>query len=97
MFGFLRRDRKAGQPTSGPGEETARETYEGFLLLARPVRDGGQWRVAGTIRRADDEEGAGFDFVRADTMADRDEATRMCFLKARQLVDEQGDRLLAHD
>jgi len=95
MFGFLRRDRKTGSGQSGPGEVTARETYEGFLLLARPRRDGGQWRVAGTIRREGDaEDGPAFDFVRADTMADPDEATRMCLVKARQIVDEQGERLL---
>lgn len=92
---YLRRRRRGGGRSAAvPGEVTEREIYQGLELLARPVREGGAWRVAGTIRRAGDEQGPGHDFVRADTMADRDEASRMSLLKARQLVDEQGEGLL---
>lgn len=91
---YLRRRRRASDSPAGPGEVAEREIYQGLELLARPVQEGGTWRVAGTIRRPGDEQGPGHDFVRADTMADRDEATRMSLLKARQLVDEQGEGLL---
>lgn len=89
---FLRRG--GGKQPDGPGEIAARETYEGFEVLARPIREGGQWRLAGSIRRPDDETGPSYDFVRADIMADRDECVRMSLLKGRQLVDERGELLL---
>lgn len=91
---YLRRRRRGNRGAAAPGEVAARETYQGLELLACPVREGGAWRVAGTVRRPGDEDGPRHDFVRADTMADRDEATRMALLKARQLVDEQGEGLL---
>ncbi|MDZ7749469.1 MAG: hypothetical protein U5K43_12165 [Halofilum sp. (in: g-proteobacteria)] len=40
---FLRR-RGGGDASGGPGEIAGRETYEGLEILARPVREGGQWR-----------------------------------------------------
>ena len=91
---FFRRRGESGGDADGPGEVAGRETYQGFEILACPVREGGQWRLAGRIRRPGDEEGPRHDFVRADTMADRDDCVRMCLLKGRQLVDERGDRLL---
>lgn len=91
---YLRRRRRGNRGAATPGAVAARETYEGLELLACPVHEAGAWRVAGTIRRPGDEDGPRYDFVRADTMADRDEATRMSLLKARQLVDEQGEGLL---
>jgi hypothetical protein len=89
---FLRRG--GGRREGRPAEVAERETYQGFVVLARPIREQGQWRLAGSICREGDEEGARHDFVRADTMADREECIRMSLLKGRQLVDEQGDRLL---
>lgn len=77
-----------------PGEPAQQELYEGFELIARPVREGGVWRVAGSIRREGGSDGPSHDFVRADTMASHDEAVQMSLLKARQIVDEKGERLL---
>jgi hypothetical protein len=91
---FLRR-RSANDDGSTLGAIAAREDYRGFELLARPVREHGQWRLAGTVRRGNGDAAADYDFVRADTMADHDECVRMCLVKARQLVDEQGERLFA--
>ena len=91
---FLRRLGGRGGDAEGGGEVAGSETYEGFEILARPMREGGQWRLAGSIRRPGDETGPSHDFVRADIMADREECVRMTLLKGRQLVDEQGERLL---
>lgn len=79
------------------GEPAERERYEGFELQARPQREGGIWRVAGRICRAGDPDGARHDFVRVDTMTSHEEAVRLSLIKARQLVDERGDRLLSED
>ncbi|MFW5969503.1 MAG: HlyU family transcriptional regulator [Halofilum sp. (in: g-proteobacteria)] len=84
---------RGSKRTSGPlqpGDTAATERYEGYELLARPIREGGVWRVAGTVRSGEGESAEDQDFVRADTMADHDEAVQMSLLKARQLVDERG-------
>jgi len=93
VFDFLRR-LAGGGGNSGAGEPAARETYEGLEILAMPVSEGQVWRVAGRIQRVGDDDGDGHEFVRADTMASHDEAVRMSLLKGRQLIDEQGSRLL---
>ncbi len=84
-----RRSNAASGPLQ-PGETAAQERYEGYELLARPIREGNVWRVAGTVRSGEGESAEDQDFVRADTMADHDEAVQMSLLKARQLVDERG-------
>lgn len=94
VLGILRKWIGGGNGGDGPTETAARETYEGLELLARPVAEGQIWRVAGRVQRIGDDDGPGHEFVRADTMSSHDEAVRMSLLKARQLVDEQGDRLL---
>lgn len=91
VWKFLRR------LTSGAardGEPVEREIYEGLEILARPRSEGAVWRVAGRIQRVGDDDGPGHEFVRADTMSSREEAARMTLVKARQLIDEQGARLL---
>jgi len=66
-----------------------REEYKGFAITANPVKEGGQYRVAARIEK----DGRGHDLVRADTMASLDEAKAISLSKARQMIDEQGDRL----
>lgn len=97
VVGFLRR-MLAGRLNGGtPAGPAARETYEGLELLAMPVPEGGVWRVAGRVQRVGGDDGPGHDFVRADTVSSHEEAVRMSLLKARQLVDERGDRLLGDE
>jgi hypothetical protein len=95
LFGG-RQSKKTSGPLQ-PGEIAARERYEGHELLARPIREGNVWRVAGTVRQGEGESAEDHDFIRADTMADHDEAVQMSLLKARQLVDERGRGLSRRD
>jgi hypothetical protein len=53
------------------------------------MRDGGQYRVAARIEK----DGRTHDLIRADTMASLDDAVALSLTKARQMIDEQGDRL----
>lgn len=92
MLGKLFGGRR-GKQTDGPlqpGDIAASEHHEGYEIQARPIREGNVWRVAGTVRTGAGETAREHDFVRADTMADHDEAVRMSLLKARQLVDDRG-------
>lgn len=65
------------------------EDYKGFRIIPGPIREGGQYRVAAVIEK----DGRRHDLVRADTMGSLDDATALSIAKARQMIDEQGDRL----
>jgi hypothetical protein len=71
----------------------ASETYEGFEIRAAPVNEPGGWRVSGVISKTIEGEEKTHRFVRADTCSDAESAASMTLRKARQLIDERGDRL----
>ena len=91
MFKFL------SQMFSGsdkPPEAADPVDYKDFQIIAAPTPADQGWRVAGTITRAGaDGETQTHNFIRADTVGDRDAAIEMTLRKARQTIDEQGERL----
>jgi hypothetical protein len=82
LFGRARQEDTT--PAAGAVEE-----YKGFRITPAPVRDGGQYRVAARIEKA----GRTHELIRADTMGSLDDARALSLAKARQMIDEQGDRL----
>ncbi|WP_136645999.1 HlyU family transcriptional regulator [Tabrizicola sp. YIM 78059] len=79
--------RKSADPA--PESRTEGEDYKGYRIVPRPIREGGQFRVAARIEK----DGRGHDLIRADTMASAEQAAALSVAKARQMIDEQGDRL----
>ena len=69
------------------------EVYQGYTIIPSPRPNGGQYNTAGLITREIDGEVKKHQFIRADTHAGREEAIRHSLTKARQIIDEQGDRL----
>ena len=74
---------------------TAKEIdHKGFLIRATPFKEGGQFQTCGTVSK----EVAGVlkehKFIRADRFATLEEAVDFSLAKGRQIVDEQGDRVL---
>lgn len=65
------------------------EDYNGFRITPTPIREGGQFRVSARIEK----DGRHHDLIRADTMGSQEEAIAASIRKARQIIDEQGDRL----
>ena len=89
---FLKRLFGAG----GEGEAAspvAMETYKGYTIRAKAMRNGSSWQLAGSVEKDIGGETKVHEFVRADTLPDRDEMASVSLAKGRQLVDEQGDRL----
>jgi hypothetical protein len=76
----------AEEPASAPSEE-----HKGFRITPKPIRDGGQYRVAARIEKEVGGVLRVHDLVRADTLASPDEAKALSLAKARQMIDEQGD------
>ena len=77
-----------GSPT-----EEASETYEGFHITPTPQREGTQYRICARIEKEVDGEKLSHTLIRADTIGDLDEAAAASIGKAKQMIDEQGDRL----
>lgn len=78
---------------SSGGDVLASESYEGFEIHAAPVHEANGWRVAGVIVRTIEGEEKSHQFVRADTCADAESATSMTLRKAKQFIDERGERI----
>ena len=67
--------------------------YKGYRIIPSPHKDGGQFRVAGTIEKDTDKGVQRHDFVRADTHGSWEDAVAFTTAKAKQIIDLQGDRI----
>lgn len=74
-------------------KEAEPENYKGFNIFAEPISEGGQFRVAARIEKEIDGDLKTHQLIRADLINNRDEATTASTNKAKQIIDEQGDRL----
>jgi hypothetical protein len=80
--------KQAKEPASAPSEE-----HKGFRITPKPIREGGHYRIAARIEKEVADGPRVYDLVRADTVATPDEARALSLAKARQVIDEQGERL----
>ncbi|MCU4653196.1 HlyU family transcriptional regulator [Roseibacterium sp. SDUM158016] len=76
---------------SAPGPEP--EEHNGFRIFPEPQSDAGGFRIAGRIEKEIGGEVKVHRFLRADTIQSKEEAQRFTVLKARQIIDEQGERI----
>lgn len=67
--------------------------YNGYLIRPTPYARGGSYQTCGVITKEVAGETKEHRFVRAETHPSRDAAVEFSLAKARQLIDEQGDRL----
>lgn len=67
--------------------------YKGFMIAAQPYKEGGQWQLAGVIWKEVNGERKEHRFIRADKFTGKDEAAEIALAKARQIIDEQGERI----
>lgn len=63
--------------------------YKGYVIEARPYKEGGQFQLAGRITR----DGQTHDFIRADKFTDKNEAADIAIAKGQLIIDQMGDRL----
>ncbi|WP_299952859.1 HlyU family transcriptional regulator [uncultured Roseobacter sp.] len=77
----------------GSEVEASSEDYEGFRITPTPIAEGNTYRVAATIEKEVDGEMRSHQLLRADTLQGRDEALAACIRKAKQVIDEQGERI----
>jgi hypothetical protein len=80
---------------SKPDAPAKAEEYKGFRITPTPIREGGQYRVSARIEGEVGDVIRQHTLIRADTTASLDEATALSLAKARQMIDEQGDRVFS--
>ncbi|QDC10500.1 hypothetical protein FHY55_15170 [Oceanicola sp. D3] len=75
----------------GKSEPPAPEPVEhaGFAITPCPEKAAGGFRIGALIEK----DGNRHHMIRADVIADDQDATEASLRKARQMIDEQGDRL----
>ncbi len=79
-----------GEPPRPSGPD---ETYQDFRIFAEPGREGSRFRVGARIEKDIDGETKTHTLIRADVLESRDLAVEVSVAKAKQVIDEQGDRL----
>lgn len=84
------------KPSAAPSErQGAPVEYKGFTIRPAPYLEAGQFQTAGYIEKLVDGVVKSHRFVRADRQGDFEAAANFTVMKARQLIDEQGDRLFS--
>jgi hypothetical protein len=76
---------------TGASAQAAAKTldYKGYLIEARPFKDGGQYQLAGRISKDSRE----YNFIRADKFSDAESAAEIAIAKGQLIVDQMGDRM----
>ena len=69
--------------------------YNGFTIRAAPYKAEGQYQTAGTITKDVGGVVKEHKFVRADRHASYDDAVEFSLSKARQIVDQSGERMFS--
>lgn len=79
-----------GGESNAPSVGTAQE-YKGFSILPTPIKEGGQWRLAGTISKEIGGAMKEHKFIRADLFSSKDEAVQFAVSKAQLIIDQSGE------
>ena len=77
---------------AAPPEEDPVE-YTGYRIRPAPFPRLGQYQTAGIIEKETGGEVKEHRFVRAETHSSHEEAIAFSIAKAKQIIDEQGERL----
>jgi len=86
--------RLASGPTGGGAQAPVEAVdYKGFRIRPAPYLAGSQYQTAGSIEKDTPEGLKEHRFIRADTYASREDAIAFTVVKAKQMIDLQGERL----
>lgn len=86
-----------GNTPDASAEPAESVDYNGFTITAAPIKEGGQFRTAGTISKEVAGEMRTTQFIRADNHSDRQSAVSHSERKAQQIVDEQGEAMFERE
>ncbi|HCV70751.1 HlyU family transcriptional regulator [Agrobacterium tumefaciens] len=85
----------SGQSADAPQKVAQSEphVHGDYLIYATPLKEGGQFRLAGRIEKKDGEETLVHEFVRADVFTSMDDAVEFTIRKAKLIIDQNGASL----
>ena len=67
--------------------------HEGYRIVATPMGEGNEFRICGLISKEIDGEVKEHKFIRADMLPSLDTASELTIAKAKQIIEEQGERI----
>lgn len=79
---------------TAPAQSVTAEVYKDLRISPEPIHEGQVWRIAARITGEVDGETRSHHMIRADTLASREAAATASVAKAKQMIDEQGMRVL---
>lgn len=82
-----------GRPESPITETAGTVNYKGYLIRAAPRVRGSEWTTEGMITKQFAGSAKEHYLIRVDIHGDKDEAITFCIARAKQIIDEQGDRM----
>jgi hypothetical protein len=82
-----------GGSESQDGKPSAPVEYNGFTIRAAPYKAEGQYQTAGIVEKEVNGVRKEHKFIRADRHASYDDAVEFSLAKAKQIVDQQGERM----
>ena len=80
-------------PQGDEGGRIAAVEYNGYRIKPAPYRTNNHYQTAGSIEKDTPEGLKEHHFIRADTYASREDAIAFTVTKAKQIIDQQGDRI----
>jgi hypothetical protein len=92
LFGFSN-----GSSTETAASSVKTETYGDCLIRATPIREGEQFRLAGSIEKDIDGVARVRTFIRADVFSSEQDVIDATLRKAHQIIDQHGPSLFADD
>jgi hypothetical protein len=75
------------------GAETPATTYKDFTITPTPIKESAGLRLSARIEKEIDGAVKSHTLIRADVIQDPKTATEASIAKAKQMIDEQGERL----
>jgi hypothetical protein len=73
--------------------ETKSEEYNGFKITPQPMKEGSKYRIGALVEKEIGGEMQSHTLIRADTLDDLQGANDASIGKAKQLIDQMGERL----
>ncbi len=90
---FLKKLFGGGGTSDAPTKPARVTDHEGYVIHATPFQESGQWQTCGMISKEVDGEVREHRFIRADRFPSQEMAADHAIVKAKQIIDQQGDRL----
>ncbi len=69
--------------------------YKGFQIYPEPIKENGQYRIAGRICKQIGDEAKTYTFIRSDLLGSEQDATSFMLTKAQMFIDQTGDSMFS--